>query len=63
MANTIRVFVFRHSPCYRNGLSDEEHRPDEKRLGISKHRIRAIGEIRGMPKAACACGMLHDSYR
>ncbi|RKU17049.1 hypothetical protein C6501_04880 [Candidatus Poribacteria bacterium] len=34
----------------RNGLSDEEHRPDEKQLGISRHIIRAIGEIRGMPK-------------
>ena len=27
---------------------------DAKRLGISRHIIRAIGKIRGMPKAARA---------
>ncbi len=29
------------------------YRPDTKQLGISRHIIRAIGKIRGMPKAAC----------
>ena len=28
------------------------YRPDAKRLGISRHISRTIGEIRGMPKAA-----------
>ena len=30
------------------------YRPDAKQLGIFRHIIRAIGKIRGMPKAACA---------
>ena len=31
--------------------------PDAKQLGTSRHIIRAIGKIGGMPKAACA--MMH----
>ena len=30
------------------------YRPDAKRLGISRHIIRAIGKIRGMLKASCS---------
>ena len=33
------------------------HRTDAKQIGISRHIIRAIGEIRGMPKPACT--MMH----
>ena len=30
------------------------YRPDAKRIGISRHISRAIGEIRGVPKAVCS---------